>query len=36
MLLTNNSDVNHLLSQNYFNARQERWLDFLSDFDFEV
>jgi hypothetical protein len=36
MLLTDNSGVKHLFSQQDLNARQARWLAFLSEFDFEV
>jgi hypothetical protein len=36
MLLTDNSGVKHLFSQPDLNARQARWLAFLSEFDFEV
>ena len=36
MLLTNNIGVNFLISQLDLNARQVRWLSFLSEFDFEV
>jgi hypothetical protein len=36
MLLTDNSGVKFLFSQPDLNARQARWLAFLSEFDFEV
>jgi hypothetical protein len=36
ILLTDNNGVNHFLSQHDLNARQERCLAFLSEFDFEV
>jgi hypothetical protein len=36
LLLTNNSGVKYLFSQPYLNARQARWLVFLSEFNFEV
>jgi hypothetical protein len=36
MLLTDNSGVKFLFSQPDLNARQARWLTFLSEFDFEV
>jgi hypothetical protein len=36
LLLTNNSGVKFLFSQPDLNARQARWLAFLSEFDFEV
>jgi hypothetical protein len=36
MLLIDNSGVKHLFSQPDLNARQARWLVFLSEFDFEV
>jgi hypothetical protein len=36
LLLTNNSRVNYLFNQPYLNVRQERWLSFLREFDFEV
>jgi len=36
MLLTDNSGVKHLFSQQDLNARQARWLAFLSEFDFEI
>jgi hypothetical protein len=36
LLLTDNSGVKHLFSQLDLNARQARWLAFLSEFDFEV
>jgi hypothetical protein len=36
LLLTDNSGVKHLFSQQDLNARQVRWLAFLSEFDFEV
>jgi hypothetical protein len=36
LLLTDNSGVKFLFSQPNLNARQVRWLSFLSKFDFEV
>jgi hypothetical protein len=36
LLLTDNSGVKYLFSQPELNARQDRWLAFLSEFDFEV
>jgi hypothetical protein len=36
LLLTDNSGVKFLFSQPDLNARQARWLAFLSEFDFEV
>jgi hypothetical protein len=36
LLLTDNSGVKHLFSQQYLNAQQTRWLAFLSEFDFEI
>ena len=36
LLLTDNSGVKYLFSQPDLNARQARWLAFLSKFDFEV
>jgi hypothetical protein len=36
LLLTNNNSVKYLFSQPDLNARQARWLAFLSEFDFEV
>ena len=36
LLLTDNSSVNFLFSQLDLNARQARWLAFLSEFEFEV
>ena len=36
LLLIDNSGVNFLFSQPDLNARQARWLAFLSEFDFEV
>jgi hypothetical protein len=36
MLLMDNSDVKFLFSQLDLNERKERWLAFLSKFDFEV
>jgi hypothetical protein len=36
LLLTDSSGVNFFLSQLDLNARQARWLAFLSEFDFEV
>ena len=36
MLLTNNSGLKHLFSQPDLNVRQERWLVFLSEFNFDV
>jgi hypothetical protein len=36
LLLTDNSRVKYLFNQPDLNARQARWLVFLSEFDFEV
>jgi hypothetical protein len=36
LLLTDNNGVKFLFSQLDLNARQARWLAFLSEFDFEV
>jgi hypothetical protein len=36
LLLTDNSGVKYLFSHPDLNERQEWWLDFLSEFDFEV
>jgi hypothetical protein len=36
MLLTDNNGVKFLFIQLDLNARQARWLSFLSEFDFEV
>jgi hypothetical protein len=36
LLLTDNSGVKYLFNQPDLNARQERWLAFLREFDFEV
>jgi hypothetical protein len=36
LLLTNNSGVKFMFSQPDLNARQARWLAFLSKFNFEV
>jgi hypothetical protein len=36
MLLTNNSSLKHLFNQPDLNVRQERWLVFLSEFNFDV
>jgi hypothetical protein len=36
LLLVDNSSVKYLFSQPDLNARQERWLSFLREFDFEV
>jgi hypothetical protein len=36
LLLMNNSGVKYLFNQPDLNARQARWLAFLSEFDFEV
>jgi hypothetical protein len=36
MLLTNNNGLKHLFSQPDLNVRQERWLVFLSEFNFDV
>jgi hypothetical protein len=36
LLLMDNSGVKYLFSQPNLNARQARWLAFLSEFDFEV
>jgi hypothetical protein len=36
LLLTDNSGVKYMFNQPDLNARQERWIAFLSEFDFEV
>jgi hypothetical protein len=36
LLLTDNSGVKYMFNQPDLNVRQERWLAFLSEFDFEV
>ena len=36
LLLTDNTCVKNLFSQLGINARKSRWMDFLSEFDFEV
>ena len=36
LLLADNSRVKYLFNQPDLNTRQERWLAFLSEFDFEV
>jgi hypothetical protein len=36
LLLTDNSGVKYMFKQRDLNARQARWLAFLSEFDFEV
>jgi len=36
LLLVDNNDVKFLFSQLNLNARQARWLAFLSEFDFKV
>jgi hypothetical protein len=36
LLLMDNSGVKYLFNQPYLNARQARWLAFLSEFNFEV
>jgi hypothetical protein len=36
LLLTDNSEVKYLFNQPDLNARQARWLAFLSEFDFKV
>ena len=36
MLLTNNNGLKHLFSQPDLNVRQERWLVFLSEFNFDI
>jgi hypothetical protein len=36
LLLTDNTGVKHKFSQHDLNVRHERWLAFLSEFDFEV
>jgi hypothetical protein len=36
LLLTDNSGVKYMFNQPNLNARQARWLSFLSEFDFEV
>ena len=35
ILITNNKGLKYLLDQPNLNARQARWLDFLSEYDFE-
>ena len=34
--MTNNKGLNYLLDQPNLNARQDRWLAFLSEYDFEI
>ena len=36
ILMTDNKGVKYLLDQPNLNARQARWLDFLSEYDFEI
>jgi hypothetical protein len=36
LLLTDNSGVKYLFNQLELNARQAKWLDFLSEFEFKV
>ena len=36
ILMTDNKGLKYLLDQPNLNARQARWLDFLSDYDFEI
>ena len=36
ILMTNNKGLKYLLDQLNLNARQARWLAFLSDYDFEI
>jgi hypothetical protein len=36
LLLTDNSKVKYMFNQPNINARQERWLAFLSGFDFKI
>ena len=36
LLLTDNTCVNNLFTHHVLNARQARWMAFLSEFDFEV
>jgi hypothetical protein len=36
LILTNNNGVKYLLNQQGLNARQARWLEFLSEFVFEI
>ena len=35
-LMTDNKGLKYLLDQPSLNARQARWLDFLSEYDFEI
>ena len=34
--MTDNKGLKYLLDQPNLNARQSRWLDFLSEYDFEI
>ena len=34
--MTDNKELNYLLDQPNLNARQARWLAFLSEYDFEI
>ena len=34
--MTDNKGLKYLLDQPNLNARQARWLDFLSEYDFEI
>ena len=36
ILMTDNKGLKYLLDQPNLNARQARWLDFLSEYDFEI
>ena len=36
MLMTDNKGLKYLLDEPNLNARQARWLDFLSEYDFEI
>ncbi|GKA73868.1 putative reverse transcriptase domain-containing protein [Tanacetum coccineum] len=36
MVFTDHKSLQHILDQNELNMRQRRWLEFLSDYDFEI
>ena len=36
ILMTDNKGLKYLLDQPNLNARQSRWMDFLSEYDFEI
>ena len=36
LLMSDNISLKYLFDQQNLNARQERWLDFLSEYDFEI